>query len=73
MNKHDKGDWVSHRYDHFDLGVILEVNERMNRYVVQWARGPVLDHPGFILKPMEKRGAKKPPKEKDEETHVENA
>ena len=64
MNRHAKGDWVSHRYDHYDLGVILEINERLNRYVVQWDQGPALDYPGFILKPMEKRGAKKPRQQK---------
>ena len=67
------GDWVSHRYDHYGLGVLLEVNERLNRYVVQWYRGPVLDYPGFILKPTAERGAEKPPEEKDEKTHDGNA
>lgn len=70
MNRHAKGDWVSHRYDHYDLGVILEVNERLNRYIVQWDQGPVLDYPGFILKPTAERGAEKLPKEKDEKAYV---
>jgi len=52
-------------YDHYELGVILEVNERLNRYIVQWDQGPAVDYPGFILIPIEKRDANKLSLEKE--------
>ena len=49
-----EGETVRHRWNHWDIGVIIGADSERDQYVVMWSGGPTLEHPSFILEKRER-------------------
>ena len=50
----EEGETVRHRWNHWDMGVIIGADSDRDQYLVMWSGGPILEHPSFILEKRER-------------------